>query len=889
MLCSQPRNLLLISIGILNAIVAAPFIVGAQESSIHALRFTNTSDSESDDLDTGEAFETRASPQPRPGRERRGSGQVYRDRVTPNWVANSTRFWYRNDLAEGRREFIVVDAVKGERRPAFDHAAVANAFGADDDPSRLPIESLRWDADGESLILIGKNKRWAWNAKAGTLQETAGEGGIAQGDSLRAEAEARRSERTGPESEITFDNRLDRAVKIFWIDPEGKRQPYGEVAAASRRSQHTFAGHRWMVLSEKEEMLGVFEAKDEPGLAVIDGTKPQANEPRAGDGRSNGSRGRRRGPNADRPNTDRPASDRSPDEKWVALIKEHNLWIRPASGGEEIALSDDGREGFAYQQFAWSPDSKRIVAFRVEPGERQQVHLLQSSPEGGGRAKLHSRPYSLPGDKFTTYELNLFDIENKRQLKPEVDRFEHEWLRPQLRWSRDGRRFAYEQIDRGHQRFRLIEVDASSFSVRNLIDERTETFIWTAHTENVRMAPVNWLEQSDECIYVSERSGWRHLYLVDTVAGQIKNAITGGEWVVRGIDEIDEENRQVWFRASGCFAGQDPYLIHYGRVNFDGTGLVWLTAGDGNHTVQYSPDRKYLIDSYSRVDLAPVTELRSVSDGKLVCGLEQADTEDLEASGWQPPEVFVAKGRDGVTDIWGIICRPRNFDPNLRYPIIEDLYAGPQSSYVPKTFSAGPRFESLTDLGFIVVKIDGMGTANRSKAFHDTCWKNLKDAGFEDRKRWMQAAAKKHPEMDLSRVGVYGVSAGGQNAAGAVLFHGDFYKVAVAGCGCHDNRMDKASWNEQWMGYPVGPHYAECSNVDNAHRLQGKLLLIVGEMDNNVPPESTLRVADALIRANKDFDLLVVPNAGHGIGGPYGQKRMHEFFVRHLLGREVTR
>ena len=278
----------------------------------------------------------------------------------------------------------------------------------------------------------------------------------------------------------------------------------------------------------------------------------------------------------------------------------------------------------------------------------------------------------------------------------------------------------------------MIEVDASSANVRNLIDERTDTFIWTAHTENIRMAPVTWLEQHEECIYVSERSGWRHLYLVDTVAGETKNAITGGEWVVRGIDEIDEDNRQIWFRASGCFAGQDPYLIHYGRVNFDGKGLVWLTAGDGNHTVQYSPDRKYLIDSYSRVDLAPVTELRSVSDGKLVCGLERADTEDLEASGWQPPEVFVAKGRDGVTDIWGIICRPRNFDPNLRYPVIEDLYAGPQSSYVPKTFSAGPRFESLTDLGFIVVKIDGMGTANRSKAFHDVCWKNLKDAG--DRK-----------------------------------------------------------------------------------------------------------------------------------------------------------
>jgi dipeptidyl aminopeptidase/acylaminoacyl peptidase len=233
------------------------------------------------------------------------------------------------------------------------------------------------------------------------------------------------------------------------------------------------------------------------------------------------------------------------------------------------------------------------------------------------------------------------------------------------------------------------------------------------------------------------------------------------------------------------------------------------------------------------VDLAPVNELRRVSDGELVCQLEEADVPGLETNATS--EVFVAKGRDGQTDIWGIIVRPRDVDPAKKYPVIEDIYAGPQSSYVPKTFSAARRYASLTDLGFVVVKIDGMGTANRSKAFHDVCWHNLKDAGFPDRILWMKKAAEKYPYMDLSRVGVYGTSAGGQNAAGAVLFHPEFYKAAVANCGCHDNRMDKASWNEQWMGYPVGPQYAECSNIDNAHRLRGHLFLIVGELDNNVP------------------------------------------------------
>jgi dipeptidyl aminopeptidase/acylaminoacyl peptidase len=356
--------------------------------------------------------------------------------------------------------------------------------------------------------------------------------------------------------------------------------------------------------------------------------------------------------------------------------------------------------------------------------------------------------------------------------------------------------------------------------------------------------------------------------------------------VVRGVDRIDEAGRQVWFRASGMNPGQDPYFVHYYRVNFDGTGLVALTEGNGSHTVQYSPDRKYLIDTYSRVDMAPVHELRRAADGKQVCELERADISELQARGWEPPEVFVAKGRDGTTDIWGIISRPRNFDPTKLYPVIEQIYAGPQGSFVPKTFSPVSRFANLTSLGFIVVQMDGMGTANRSKAFHDVCWKDLKDAGFPDRILWHKAVAAKYPYYDLSRVGITGGSAGGQNATAGVLFHPDFYKVAVAGCGCHDNRMDKASWNEQWMGYPVGPQYAACSNVENAHRLRGKLLLIVGEMDTNVPPESTLRVVDALVKANKDFDMLVVPGAGHGMGGAYGTRRLQDFFVRHLHGVE---
>jgi dipeptidyl aminopeptidase/acylaminoacyl peptidase len=570
---------------------------------------------------------------------------------------------------------------------------------------------------------------------------------------------------------------------------------------------------------------------------------------------------------------------RSPDGKWTAFLREHNVHVRSEADGKEKALTQDGKPDRGYGRLEWAPDSQGLIGWRMEPGDKKEVYLVQSSPPGGGRAVLKSHGYPLPGDKFATFELSVFDVANGKQIKPPTEPVD--FGSPGLRWNRDGFRCTYEKMDRGHQRFRIVEVDTHAGTVRNLIDEKTQTFIWSAHTEGLKMKLVTYLDKTDEILHVNEASGWRHLYLVDAKAGALKNPVTKGEWVLRAIDRIDEEARQVWFRASGVFPGQDPYLIHFGRVNFDGTGLVFLTEGHGQHAITFSPDSRFIIDSYNRVDLPPVTELRRVSDGKLVCALEKADVSDAE---WKPSEVFVAKGRDGKTDIWGIIERPANFDPNKKYPVIEDIYAGPQDSYVPKTFSTGRRYAGLTDRGFIVVKIDGMGTANRSKAFHDVCWKNLKDAGFPDRILWIKAAAAKYPYIDATRVGIYGTSAGGQNAAGAVLFHPEFYTAAVANCGCHDNRMDKASWNEQWMGYPVGPHYAENSNIDNAHRLRGHLFLIVGELDNNVPPESTYRFVDALIKANKDVDFLLVPGGGHGAGGGYASRRREDFFVRHLQG-----
>ncbi|WP_143313448.1 S9 family peptidase, partial [Cnuella takakiae] len=483
-----------------------------------------------------------------------------------------------------------------------------------------------------------------------------------------------------------------------------------------------------------------------------------------------------------------------------------------------------------------------------------------------------------PGDENTSYEMFLFRMADRKPTRVGIDVIDYGGA-PFLNWrSGNSRYFTFERTDRGHQRFRIMEVDTETATARELVEEQASTFIFE------QRILTHYLPETQEVVWVTEKDGWRHIYLLDEQTGKEKLQVTKGDWVIREVDSIDTRKREIWFQASGMNKNEDPYFIHYYRIGFDGKNLVRLTEANANHRLLFTPNRKYYIDQYSRVDMPPVMELRRTADGKKLMQLEQADVSGYAATGLNYPEVFVAKGRDGVTDIWGILFRPGNFDPSKRYPIIEQIYAGPQGSFVPKSFSAYSEPQSLAELGFIVVQIDGMGTYNRSKAFHDVCWKNLADAGFPDRILWMQALAGKYPYADTSRVGVYGTSAGGQNAAGALLFHPGFYDAAVSACGCHDNRVDKQWWNEQWMGFPVGKHYDEQSNITNAHKLQGNLMLVVGEADENVPPESTYRVADALIKAGKDFEFLAIPGMGHSDGGPYGRKKKRDFFVKHLHG-----
>jgi dipeptidyl aminopeptidase/acylaminoacyl peptidase len=591
----------------------------------------------------------------------------------------------------------------------------------------------------------------------------------------------------------------------------------------------------------------------------------------------------------------------SPDGKYTALVKNYNLIVRVVATGEEIQLTRDGERHYEYatplplpslmieqgteepvQPTAafWSPDSKRLVTYVMDQRNFPRLPVVQSAPENGFRPQGYTMAYSLPVDQsLPTATPVIFDIERRKRIAVDVKPIN--LLYPggaNFSWFADGRRFHYREIERGYQTIRVREVDAVTGQSRVIIEERSDTQV---HSPLQRL-----INKESELIWSSERDGWRHLYLYDVKTGQLKNQITKGEWVVRNIEHVDESARVIYFSAGGRESGRDPYLRHVYRINLDGSGLKLLTPEDADHTVSFSPDGKFFVDAYSRVDLPWVSALRRADDGTVVRELEKADISRLLATGWKFPEPFKVKARDSKTDIYGLIWRPSNFDPSKKYPIVENIYTGPHGSFVPKTFAAYRHHSQvIAELGFICVFIDGMGTWNRSKAFHAVSYKNLGDGGSEDHIAAIKQMAARYPYMDLTRVGIWGHSAGGYDSTHAMLTHPEFYKVAVSSAGNHDHRMDKPGWVELWMGAPVEKHYIEQSNVTLAPNLKGKLLLAHGDLDENVPIAATIKLVDALIKANKDFDFIFMPNRGHGFGNdPYFMRRRWDFFVKHLLG-----
>ncbi len=785
--------------------------------------------------------------------------KVLNQKIDPHWLSNGEDFWYRRQLPDNGYEHILVISSQGSRQVAFDHAKLAEAMGKagikDAKANRLPLDRIE-PVDKNTLELLVRGKWWRLSTVSYELKplDKAAPKLTATGSGKNA------SRNTGGNSGITFLNHSGGEVELFWLDTQGNRKSYGKLAANAQRDMSTYAGHVWLVTGKDGKPLGQFEASQENAIAEITATPPAPEKAPASKPRNE-----------------------SPDGKWVAFFKNNNLWVRAKDTKEETALSTDGTAQDSYGgTLYWSPDSQKLVAIRTKQGGDRKVYLVESSPKDQLQPKLISYDYLKPGDPIPQAKPQLFQLATKKQIKVSDELFPNPWSVTQMQWSADSREFSFLYNQRGHQVLRLLGIHAESGTVRTIINEESKTFIDYSGKQFLHR-----VEKTSELIWMSERDGWNHLHLYDGNTGEVKNVITQGDYVVRGVERVDDTKRQIWLRVGGFKKEEDPYYVQHVRISFDGTGLVPLTAGDGSHEVTYSPNGKYLLDAWSRVDQPPVTSLRNAENGSLTSAVETANWYPLLATGWKAPERFVAKGRDGATDIYGIIIRPTNFDPAKKYPVIEYIYAGPHGAFVPKDFHAYYGMQEIAELGFIIVQIDGMGTNYRSKKFHDVCWQNLGDSGFPDRILWIKAAAAKYPAMDISRVGIYGGSAGGQSSTRALLAFGDFYKVAVSDCGCHDNRMDKIWWNEQWMGWPIGPHYAEQSNVTQAHNLKGKLMLVVGELDRNVDPASTMQVANALEKADKDFDLLIITGAGHGSAEtPYGRRRRQDYFVKNLLGVE---
>ena len=667
-----------------------------------------------------------------------------------------------------------------------------------------------------------------------------------------------RSSSSSDNISITFQNSFPRPVRVYWVDLQGELKNYGTIPPKGDMSISTFAGHQWVLDFSANDLTGIFTASNHDCIAKID------------------SRSRRVAMKQSPP---APKPDSTPASKLV--IREHNVWfIRKDK--KDIQLTRKGTEEDSFlNEFRYSPNKRYALGFQSTRVIPRKIPLLRSSPKDQIQPTIEFINYPKPGDPRPQRRPILFDLKKKTAIPVDEASFLDSWSVQFKHWSKDSRSAHVLYNKRGHQELALLSIDASTGKVTDLVRESPDTFV-----DYSQKTMLHWLDQSEQLIWASERSGWNHLYRIDASNGQVINPITKGKWVVRKIEHVDEKSEVVWFSALAIHPKQDPYHLHLAKVNLDGSDLTVLTQGDGTHRWEFNPERTLFVDRWSRVDHPEIAQLRSARDGSLVKELARQDISALLKEGYSMPIRFSAPGRDGKTMIHGFLIQPTEFDPNRIYPVIENIYAGPHGFHVPKKFGLQISQRRLAELGFVIAKIDGMGTNWRSKKFHDHCWQNLADAGFPDRIAWLKAAARKYSWLDLSRVGIYGGSAGGQNALSALLHHGEFYKAAVSDCGCHDNRMDKIWWNEAWMG-KMGPHYEQSSNVFHAHKLQGNLMLTVGELDKNVDPASTLQVVDALVRAGKDFEFFMIPGAGHGIGeGKYLFRKRIDFFVRSLLGVE---
>jgi dipeptidyl-peptidase 4 len=613
---------------------------------------------------------------------------------------------------------------------------------------------------------------------------------------------------------------------------------------------------------------------------------------------------------------DRRAFVASPDGRLEAFIHEHDLWIRPFGGGDSTRLTTDGAEYWSYGITAprpsqlirpqpvrpvlqWSPDGRRIAVQRMDERDAGRLPLYSSTHQ---RPKHYLYPYPLPGDSIIpTFMIHIVDVEAKTNTVLEMDPHPYlvygttgmqdsTWIN--VKWQGSDRIY-FTEGTRGGKRIRLMEAEANTGRSRRIVQDSAASYV-ELNLDIVGGRP-NWfvLNGGEDIIWLSERDGWAHLYRFGS-DGNLKNRITQGAWTVGTVHHIDPATGRIFFTARGREPGRNPYLQEFYAVNLDGSGLTRLGGEEADHTIRATPNGRWFVDTYSTIALPPVSVLRDRT-GRVVRTLEEGDASRLASIRWTPPEIFMVKARDGVTDLFGLLYRPTHFDPSRNYPVIEYIYPGPFIGSVGQwNFNVTSRGDqhALAELGFIVIQFDHLGTPFRSKAIQDNYYGNMGDNGLPDHIVALQQLAARHPWMDLTRVGIYGHSGGGFASTDAILRYPDFYKVAVSSAGNHDNRTYHAAYGEKYQGLLVRDtirgtdSYANQINASLAANLRGKLFLMTGDMDDNVHPAMTIQVADALIKANKSFDFLILPDRAHGLNEPYVIRRRWDYFVRHLMGVE---
>lgn len=642
----------------------------------------------------------------------------------------------------------------------------------------------------------------------------------------------------------------------------------------------------------------IFEADDKQWKCDLGSYQVVADDSKAEGGMTTGGGGRRRGRGP------RPNFVLSPDGTLAAYIKDYNLWVRNTKTQKQTQLTTDGVKDYGYATdnagwkssdnaiLSWSPDSKKIATFKQDQREVSDMYLVTTNV---GKPVLKQWKYPLPGDKvIPMIERVVIEVDIPKVIKLQIppdphratlsDDIASSGTFDDVNWSQDGSKLAFVSTSRDHKQEKVRIADAATGTVKEVFEETVPTQFESG------WGGINWryLDKTNEIIWFSERDNWGHLYLYDAATGKLKNRITKGEWIVNEVVKVDEKNRQVYFMADGLEA-ENPYFSQLCRVGLDGKHFTVLTPEPGNHEVTLSPSKNYFIDSYSKPDVPPVTVLRNM-DGKLITGLEKTDISRLTAAGWKPVTPISLKAHDGKTDIYGLIFTPTHLDPNKKYPIIDYIYPGPQGGSVGSWSFAASRGDNqaLAELGFIVVAIEGTSNPLRSKSFHDMSYGNMAENTLPDQIAGIKQLAEKYSYIDINKVGIWGHSGGGFATAGAMFRYPDFFKVGISESGNHDNRNYEDDWGERYNGLVTNSNYDAQANENYAKNLKGKLMLAHGLMDNNVPPQNTLLVVEALEKANKDYDLVVFPNSQHGYGdySLYMTRRRWDYFVKNLLGTE---